>query len=253
MLTKNNFGGTVIWGCSFSFLAAVTIIALLFIMMLGADFILTVPFTLAFGWIPFTWTKFSQLQLNAGQLLAFLLCLGLFTAGMHASCKWLYTARSTPREGAPSLWPLKWTLGITGLLLVLFGAGIACIGVSHQAAWLASFKEPWVREMRARMYKHIEIARKLRNEGIKQNWNTEQMRQKASERVAENDGSIQMVIAVDKNGDWRAILSKFHEHNWFQPQPRVDSDYAKVKSDGELNDLLEYYAQDVRPEMNHEK
>lgn len=254
MQTKNNSSATFIGGCSVTFIGAVTIISLLFLMMLGAEFLFTIPFDLTFGWIPFTWTKFSQLQLNVVLFLVFLLCLGLFTAGMHASCRWLYAARSEPRNGAPLFWPLKWTFGITGLVLVLFGAGIACIGVAHQSAWLASFKEPWVREMRSQLNKHIHAVSTLREDGIKQNWNTVQMQRKASELVAASDGLLQVVIAVDKNGDWRAILSKFIEYRHFEESPRAAQDYIKGNvRDDDLEGILKYYADDVRPDVTHEK
>jgi len=61
----------------------------------------------------------------------------IFTLGGHVFLKWLY--RETTRGQA---WRLRWTLCGTALILLLFVAGIAAVGVSHQAAWLATSPTP---------------------------------------------------------------------------------------------------------------
>jgi prepilin-type processing-associated H-X9-DG protein len=61
----------------------------------------------------------------------------LFTIGLHWLAQWWL--RYTQPEG--QRWKLRWSLGITALLFLMFAAGTAMIGIVHQTGWVLASPE----------------------------------------------------------------------------------------------------------------
>lgn len=93
---------------------------------------------LAFGWIPFLRRVIPQLQVRWDLVISTAVYAIALTVGGHFFLRWLYREMcgNSQSGDAPTKWKWRWTLG--GLLLVLqmFAAGIASVGIAHQTTWL---------------------------------------------------------------------------------------------------------------------
>jgi hypothetical protein len=86
---------------------------------------------LAIGWMTFLTRTLPKVTVDWGGVSMLLLCVFLAGAVGHNFCAWLW--KGSGREGA---WRLKWTaMGLAGVVL-LFAAGTAFTGVTHQVGWL---------------------------------------------------------------------------------------------------------------------
>jgi len=99
---------------------------------------------MAFGWLLYLYRISSELQPDAASIATGLAALTIFTAGLHAFCRWLQAARTLPVEMTQSQphWKLRWTLSAVTILMLLFVAGIAMVGITHQIAWLGTADDP---------------------------------------------------------------------------------------------------------------
>ena len=88
-------------------------------------------FHLLTGWLLFVWRMLPFIQLNPGMIVSFLLSLGVAVWLLHLAVTGICfkTGRKAP-------WPLKNTVAVTTLVLVLFGAAIVGTGIGHQIAWM---------------------------------------------------------------------------------------------------------------------
>ncbi|MCA9071447.1 MAG: DUF1559 domain-containing protein, partial [Planctomycetaceae bacterium] len=68
----------------------------------------------------------------------------LLSWGLHRFCRSLYAGLRSPEsdDSVNPAWPKRWTACILGLVLMMFIAGIALVGMTHQIAWLATSEEP---------------------------------------------------------------------------------------------------------------
>lgn len=124
----------------------------LFFVALCAGPIVEPPFVLLFGWIFYLGHVVPQVSVNWDEAGLAGLAIACFTLGAHGFARWLYAAlRPEPTAGTEphdanaktaSCWRLRWTLCGTAVVLLLFVAGTAMVGVVHQVAWLARSKEP---------------------------------------------------------------------------------------------------------------
>lgn len=94
------------------------------------------PFYLATGWAVHIHRLANETEIDWPAVATIAGTLVLFTFGLHRFCRWYYAAR---RPG--EIWQLRWSLCVTAIMLLAFGAGIAAIGITHQAFWLATAKE----------------------------------------------------------------------------------------------------------------
>jgi hypothetical protein len=140
---------------------------LLFVMFLlalsGASFLIEIPFRLAFGWIGFLRDNLATMRLNLLLITEALVSVALLAAGGHWFARWLYREMV---PDAPGPWRPGWTVAGLGGVLLLFVAGIATIGITHQAAWLFTAKGPLLQDSftdRARVTEAMLAATDARN------------------------------------------------------------------------------------------
>lgn len=96
---------------------------------------------LAAGWTMFLWRIAESIEFDWQTIAFSLMCLAIFTAGLHAFIRWLANAVSEARAIESHPWKWRWTFGIIGILVTAFAAGISMVGVSHQIIWLAKSEQ----------------------------------------------------------------------------------------------------------------
>jgi hypothetical protein len=100
---------------------------------------------LVIGWIPFLNRVIPQVTIDWTGVLTAIVCLGGLVAGMHLFLRWFSkNLKKLPESaGQPNpQWPVRWTAAIVLLVVVMFVAGIASVGVTHQTGWLMNSPEP---------------------------------------------------------------------------------------------------------------
>ena len=112
-------------------------IGLLCLLCLLAPMGLVLPlellFFLAFGWALFLVQVLPQVEADWSSAAVGAAALLLFAAGLH----WLLRSLSAG-------WRLRWTLSAVAIVLIMFVAGIAMVGITHQVAWMTTAPTPLV-------------------------------------------------------------------------------------------------------------
>ncbi|HEY7427943.1 MAG TPA: DUF1559 domain-containing protein [Gemmataceae bacterium] len=116
----------------------------LLLLCVGPSLPVDLLFNLAFGWAFYGYQTLPQVRFDTAGILTAAVCLAVFAVGLHAFLRWLYQHMGTTRpieEPANRLWPIRWTGALLGLIVLMFLAGLAAVGVSHQTAWLLTSPE----------------------------------------------------------------------------------------------------------------
>lgn len=132
-----------------------------FVLCAGFTWLLELPVKFALGWVPYLSRVLPQLRPDPWAVGTAVACLVGVTLGTHAFLKWLYAATSDE----PRRWRWKWSLQLVGLVVLVFGAGIAFTGVVHQTSWLVRSPEPLFRNSRDGAYR-IYSAHNLKHIGV---------------------------------------------------------------------------------------
>ena len=121
------------------------VLCLVLFALLGSIFFpefFTVPlqfaFALAFGWIAYLGRVVLHVNVAWPALLSALACLVGAVALGHTFTRWLWRETAPdPATAARPPWRFRWTLAATAVVVLMFTAGIAATGITHQSAWLA--------------------------------------------------------------------------------------------------------------------
>jgi hypothetical protein len=110
--------------------------------------VIQLPFYLVAGWALFLRRVVPLMTLSWVGLFTAGICLLGLTWTLHQFLRWLYS-RTKPdarsgQEVMPRVWWLRWTLSSVGVVVLMFVAGIAATGITHQTAWLFISPEPIV-------------------------------------------------------------------------------------------------------------
>lgn len=141
-------------------------VGLLFLTCLGLVFPLQFVLTMATGWLTFLYRVAPRMEVDAGAIVLGCSAFGLFVLGLHVLLRYLFSSYN--RRDVASLastqdnwglgpggpdesvsagpehqpWRWRWTISVASIVLLMFIAGIAFVGVTHQAIWLATSPEP---------------------------------------------------------------------------------------------------------------
>lgn len=98
---------------------------------------------LVFGWIPFLRRVIPQLHVRWDMVISAAVYTLVLATGGHFFLRWLYREirGSNQSDDALSKWKWRWTLGGLLLILLMFAAGIATVGIAHQTTWLVRSPE----------------------------------------------------------------------------------------------------------------
>lgn len=94
---------------------------------------------LSWGWLTYSRRVLPQVTPAWDGIVTGLLCMVLFTVGLHRTLRWLarevQNARGTAVPGG-RLWSFRWTASLVTLIVLMFMVGLAATGIVHQAGWL---------------------------------------------------------------------------------------------------------------------
>jgi len=119
----------------------VGIIVILALLGGGGSYLGEIPARLLLGWYSFMAMNAQAMQPNALLIVETIVCTILLGVGAHYFCRWLWV-RTMPDD--TRVWRVQWTVAGLAGVLVLFIAGIATIGITHQTAWLFTMKGPMI-------------------------------------------------------------------------------------------------------------
>jgi hypothetical protein len=122
-------------------------VVLIFVITLGPPKELQVLFTLAFGWVAFLFRVLPEVSFNASAVAQTLAVGAVLGGGAHVSLRWLWR-QVRPEDASP--WPARWTASLLALLVLLFCATMATVGVGHHVGWLAAYDGAWTSGWRFR-------------------------------------------------------------------------------------------------------
>lgn len=98
--------------------------------------------TLLFGWIEFAMRVLPEVQVNWSLVLIGIVSFAGIVFLIHHLGDWLLTQR--PQSSGQGKWRFRSSLSISLLIVVMFCAGLAAVGITHQTAWLIRSPKPWM-------------------------------------------------------------------------------------------------------------
>jgi hypothetical protein len=104
---------------------------------------------LAVGWAYYLYRVVPEVRVSTSGVVTAVVCLAALTAGLHLFLRWLsreVQRRRAVAGGAVRPWPIRWTATLLTLVVLLFVAGTAAVGITHQTGWLVTAPEPLVSE-----------------------------------------------------------------------------------------------------------
>jgi hypothetical protein len=99
---------------------------------------------LAFGWVGYLWRVLPRVRVNSDGLATGVVCLVLFTVGLHGLLRWLSAEIGRASGVSPRRWSWRRTLAIVTLVMLMFTVGVAATGIAHQAGWLIAARRKLV-------------------------------------------------------------------------------------------------------------
>lgn len=129
------------WGCG----AAIAVF-MLFLAFIGVAVPLEVLFHGGLGWLLFLRSVVPQVGVSWPGVATAVVALALFIAGFQRlATRWSVATRGADARPANRAWRWRWTLLATAAVVLSFVAGVALVGATHQAIWIATSAEPLTR------------------------------------------------------------------------------------------------------------
>jgi hypothetical protein len=186
-------------------------VLLALLVLLQIDGIFVIPLKLLIGWVLYPIRAFPGIHPNWTGILMGAVCLLGVGVVTHWLLRWFWAHSSPPAsEGAPRRWSLRNTTAVVVLIVFMFAAGIAALGVAHQIGWLINSPEPLVgRDSIARLAAPANQGNNLNNIG-RAMWNYQEVNR-----------TLPPAAIRDKQGrpllSWRVLLlPHLEEENLYQ-------------------------------------
>ena len=93
---------------------------------------------LLFGWLHYLFGTLPRVTIRWDGILTFIVGLVLLIATSHMLLRWLARQMTTDTESKLRQWQLRWTICGAAVVVLMFVAGIALVGIVHQGIWLAT-------------------------------------------------------------------------------------------------------------------
>ena len=101
---------------------------------------------LAFGWLSYPIRVFPRVTIAWAGVATCLVCLALFTIGLHRIFRWLYGEVQRAAGEVRRPWSIRWTVSLVALVVMMFVAGISATAIVHQTGWLVAARRTLVQE-----------------------------------------------------------------------------------------------------------
>lgn len=129
-------------------LVVIAIVVLLLCLLGGGP--IEALFYLCFGWVFYLQSISRELSIDWPNTLLAVITFLLFTIGSHWFGTWLKRADESassdeqPTEAQSSAWRWRWSWSLTSLMVLMFVAGTAMVGITHQISWAIQDDEPFL-------------------------------------------------------------------------------------------------------------
>jgi hypothetical protein len=110
----------------------------------GQMWILQAPILLVTGWISFLYRVLPEVTFRWGAIAETLVVGAVLGVGTHLFLRWLWP-QLRPKAAEARPWPVRWSASLVVLIVLLFSATMATVGIGHHVGWLVSSREPLVR------------------------------------------------------------------------------------------------------------
>lgn len=107
----------------------------------GGEVIALSVLALLTGWCAFLVDAVSTVQWNVSGIATAIAALVVFAIGLHRLAGWFYLENGCGGNGDPTTWKFRWTTSLAALIVLMFCAGIAIVGIAHQVVWIATSPE----------------------------------------------------------------------------------------------------------------
>lgn len=145
---------------------SVGFLALLLLGCLGLALPIDLILSLAFGWVFFL-GRLPKVQVNGNGLISGLVCLTLFAVGLHRFLGWLHgQLQGQGGDSSARDWKRAWTTALVAIIVLMFVAGLASVGVAHQTGWLITSREPLVSGGHMRALRRVQSSNNLKQMGL---------------------------------------------------------------------------------------
>lgn len=155
------------------------------------------------GWIAFLIDNARRMETDPSSLLTFAIVLiGFGFAAQY--CGAMIYESIKEKQGQPAKWRMRWTIGIASASILLFCAGMAGVGLFSHLAWIATAENRYILEGYYPSFgRHVH---ELHYTAMEEKWSTERVLREAQQSVTQSDGKRPIRIALDANGEWRAMI-----------------------------------------------
>jgi len=118
-----------------------TLFVMSFFICMGREWLIQVPLTLALGWVAFLLRVVPEVTWRWGAIAETVGVGAVLGVGTHLFLRRLWR-QLRPEEAEARPWPVRWSVSLVALIVLLFGATMATVGIGHHVGWLASSREP---------------------------------------------------------------------------------------------------------------
>ncbi|WP_309889670.1 hypothetical protein [Archangium sp.] len=138
-----NWSKVLSWGVA-------AIFAVFFLTCSGQVWMFQVPWMLVAGWSAFIGRVLPEVTFRWDAIAETVLVAGMLGVGTHLFLRRLWR-QLRPETAEASPWQVRWSVSLVALLVLLFSATMATVGIGHQVGWLASGRVPMVESSWRRM------------------------------------------------------------------------------------------------------
>lgn len=174
-------------------------------------------FHLAFGWVFYFYRVLPQVRFSGVGFLTAAICMGTLAIGLQWFFRWF--VRQMPSDVAETdsstlYWPPRRTGVILGLVMILFIAGIAVVGIGHQVGWLLSSPGPIVSSSFHSVISRVESQNSLKQMAL------------AMHNYQEMEKTMPPATIFDRQGQpllsWRVLILPYIEEESLYKQFHLD-------------------------------
>jgi hypothetical protein len=125
-----NWSKVLNWGVA-------AIFGVFFLTCTGQVWLIQVPWMLVAGWSAFIGRVLPEVTFRWGAIAETVAVAGMLGVGTHLFLRRLWR-QLRPETAEASPWQVRWSVSLVALLVLLFSATMATVGIGHQVGWLAS-------------------------------------------------------------------------------------------------------------------